>query len=133
MRASRMTATALLGVPLLLTGCASAEQDAAEDVARSFHDAVRARDGGEACRLAAPETRRELEQSVEKPCAAAILSEHLPSDGDVVDTQRYGQQAEVEFGSDTVFLARFEDGWRVVAAGCTPRPPLPYDCTVKGW
>ena len=33
---------------------------------------------------------------------------------------------------DTVFLATFPGGWRVVAAGCTPRGDRPYDCTVAG-
>ena len=33
---------------------------------------------------------------------------------------------------DTLFLARFDQGWRVTAAGCTPHGDLPYDCTVKG-
>jgi hypothetical protein len=31
-----------------------------------------------------------------------------------------------------VFLAAFPGGWRVVAAGCTPRGDRPYDCTLQG-
>jgi hypothetical protein len=34
--------------------------------------------------------------------------------------------------ADTVFLAEFPDGWKVVAAACTPRDRLPYDCQVEG-
>ena len=34
--------------------------------------------------------------------------------------------------TDTVFLAVFPGGWRVVAAGCTPHGDRPYDCVVQG-
>jgi hypothetical protein len=44
----------------------------------------------------------------------------------------YGLQAEVILSGDTVFLSRFEDGWRVIAAGCTPQEGKPFDCLVKG-
>jgi hypothetical protein len=33
---------------------------------------------------------------------------------------------------DTVFLARFDGGWRVMAADCSPRAEQPYECQVKG-
>ena len=35
---------------------------------------------------------------------------------------------------ETVFLALFDDGWRVTAAGCTrlAGPAEPYDCDVEG-
>ena len=37
----------------------------------------------------------------------------------------YGQWAQVRLSGDTVFLAVFPGGWRVVAAGCTPRGSVP--------
>ena len=43
-----------------------------------------------------------------------------------------GQWARVRLSDDTVFLGMFAGGWRVVAAGCTPRGERPYDCTVAG-
>jgi hypothetical protein len=46
----------------------------------------------------------------------------------------FGHDAIVRFSGDTVFLARFPEGWRVTAAGCQPGPSdqKPYDCTVSG-
>jgi hypothetical protein len=44
----------------------------------------------------------------------------------------YGQWAQVRLSEDTVFLGAFPGGWRVVAAGCTPRDNRPYDCTLQG-
>jgi hypothetical protein len=38
----------------------------------------------------------------------------------------------VRLDKDVVFLARYDDGWRVTAAGCVPRPGRPFDCTIKG-
>ncbi|MFE5491394.1 hypothetical protein ACFQ7Z_15815 [Streptomyces virginiae] len=44
----------------------------------------------------------------------------------------YGWQAMVRLSGDTLFLSQFGKGRKVVAAGCTPRPDLPFDCQVKG-
>ena len=41
--------------------------------------------------------------------------------------------AIVRWGAETMFLARFDNGWLVTAAGCTPRgKDLPYDCSIEG-
>ncbi|MET8040642.1 hypothetical protein ABZU25_07220 [Micromonospora sp. NPDC005215] len=44
----------------------------------------------------------------------------------------YGQQAQVRLDGDTVLLAVFPGGWRVVAAGCTDRGDKPYDWVLQG-
>ncbi|MEU8865117.1 hypothetical protein [Streptomyces umbrinus] len=44
----------------------------------------------------------------------------------------YGNQARAVLSSDTLFLSRFTSGWKVVAAGCEPRPQEPYQCRIKG-
>ena len=80
----------------------------------------------------APETAAEVEESAGKSCAEAILQEDLLEPGSVVGSDVYGQWAQVRFSGDTVFLAMFGDGWRVVAAGCTPRGQRPYDCVIQG-
>lgn len=89
-------------------------------------------DGSVACELLAPQTRLELEQTEGKPCPAAVLGVAVPSAGRAEASHVFGTQAQVRFERDTVFLARFPRGWKVVAAVCTPRPPLPYDCQIKG-
>jgi hypothetical protein len=85
-----------------------------------------------ACAVLAPNTASEVEQSAGKPCAQAILDEDLPAPGAVTGTDVYGQWAQVRLSDDTVFLAVFTGGWRVVAAGCRPRQDRPYDCVLQG-
>ncbi|MGA4845294.1 hypothetical protein ACOBQB_03065 [Streptomyces sp. G5(2025)] len=38
----------------------------------------------------------------------------------------YERQAHVVTDRDTLFLPSFPGGWKVTAAGCTPRPEKPY-------
>jgi hypothetical protein len=119
---------------LALTGCASVENrgDAAASVALRLLTAAQSDDGAGACAVLAPETRAELIDSAGRPCPEAILDEDLPGPGRVEATAVFGQWAQVRLAGDTLFLAVFPEGWRVVAAGCTPRPERPYDCTLQG-
>ncbi|MEU7928448.1 hypothetical protein [Micromonospora sp. NPDC049801] len=94
--------------------------------------AIAEKDGVGACSLLAPDTAAGLEHSVDRPCAEAILDEDLPGAGQVLASEVYGQQAQVRLDGDTVFLAVFPGGWRVVAAGCTARGDKPYDCVLQG-
>jgi hypothetical protein len=116
------------------TGCGSVASrgEAASMVAQHLLDAVDRKDGAAACALLAPETAAEVVQSDQKDCAEAILDQNLPRPGAVTGEDVYGQWARVRLSDDTVFLAMFAGGWRVVAAGCTPRGDRPYDCTVQG-
>jgi len=77
--------------------------------------------------------REELEQSTGQSCAEALPSElGAVADGSIT-TAAYGDGAIATRGGDTAFLARFADGWRVTAAGCTHiADDKPYECTVKG-
>jgi len=43
------------------------------------------------------------------------------------DTQVYGTAALIRFTNDAVFVARFQGGWKVTAAGCTRIPQRPLD------
>ncbi|HEU4350162.1 MAG TPA: hypothetical protein VFR35_20475, partial [Actinoplanes sp.] len=119
---------------LAMTGCASVSErgDAAAGVALGMLTAVDSADGTAACAVLAPDTLAELEQSAGEPCAQAILREGLPGPGRLERTEVYGQWAQVRLTGDTVFLAAFPGGWRVVAAGCTPRGDRPYDCVLAG-
>jgi hypothetical protein len=125
----------LLPVALLVltaSACGSTQDQAARDVAVEFYSAVADHDGRVACHLLAPETVHELEQSAQKPCADALFDEHLPAVREPKRVRAYGTMAQVGFGGETVFLTRFPDGWRVMAAGCTPAAAERYDCQVKG-
>jgi hypothetical protein len=122
-----------MAVALVAAGCAGEPGvSAPAEIARRFHAAVARRDGAAACSLLAPQTRAELVQSAQQPCPAAVISEEVPRVGGVRTSSTFDTQAQVRFAGDTVFLAEFPGGWRVVAAACTPRPPLPYDCQIKG-
>ena len=123
-------------LPVLATaGCGDTGRRAAAagDVAVRMLQAVAVGDGRAACALLAPDTAAELAGSQETPCERAVLAQDLPAPAAVRRTQIYGQWAQVRLDSDTVFLAAFRAGWRVVAAGCTVRGgDEPYDCTVQG-
>jgi uncharacterized protein YceK len=117
-----------------LAGCGSVadREQAASEVAVRLLAAVDGKDGAAACAVLAPDTASEVEQSSGKPCAEAILDEDLPKPGAVTGAHVYGQWAQVRLSDDTVFVAVFPGGWRVVAAGCDPQRDRPYDCTVQG-
>jgi hypothetical protein len=119
---------------LATAGCGSVgdREAAARDTAVRMLTAAAGDDGAGACALLAPETAAAVEQSAGASCAEAILDEDLPTPGSVTATQVYGQWAQVRLSGDTVFLAAFPGGWRVVAAGCEQRPERPYRCTVEG-
>ena len=128
----------LLTVPLavlLAGGCGSVDRraDAAAGVADRLLAAVAAGDGTTACAQLAPETAAELADSPGPTCAKAILDQDLPAPGANRGADVYGQWAQVRLDDDTVFLAAFPGGWRVVAAGCKPQGDAqPYDCTLHG-
>jgi hypothetical protein len=113
---------------LLASGCASAEQPEVERVASVFEDP--SADAAARCDLLLPTAREQLEQDEQSSCVEAIDS--LPLDGgDVTGIEVWGGDAQVRLGGDTVFLSKTPGGWRIAAAGCTPRPERPYDCEVS--
>ncbi len=125
---------ALLPV-LLLAGCGAPQgvTGAATDAAQRMLAAAAAGDGAAACALLAPDTVSELEDSAGTPCEQAIGDAGLPAPGPVRSADVYGQRAIVVTDADTLFLGAFEGGWRVVAAGCSPRgDDRPYDCELTG-
>jgi hypothetical protein len=114
-----------------VSGCSHAQDDAVQDTANRFYAAVAGGDGESACSVLASATRSELEQSAGKPCAQAILDEDVPKVVDPQEIEVFGTMAQVRYDNDVTFLTRFEDGWRVVAAACTPAR-IRYDCSLQG-
>ena len=107
-----------------------------QHVASQFYDALTARSGGEACALLAPPTRSAVEESEQKSCPAAILATGLHAASDLEGVRVYGTMAQVRWRTDITFLTRYDDGWRVLAAGCSMPPESQrtadsYDCTVE--
>jgi hypothetical protein len=121
-------------IVLATAACGSVDDRGAtaSDAAVRLLQAVDSKDGAAACTLLAPETASELTRSAGKSCAEAILDEDLPEPDAVAGTEVYGQWAQVRLAGDTMFLAAFPGGWRVVAAGCNPQGEKPYDCTLQG-
>jgi hypothetical protein len=127
----RLITGAAVATLVLTTGCGS-EQPAATSVATKFAQALDDSDSTAACGYLAPETKSDLESSAGKPCPDALTEEDLPSAGPVTDARTFGTMAQVRFAADTLFLARFKSGWKVMAAGCSPQPGQPYDCELQG-
>lgn len=116
---------------LLLTGCSTdaARQEVA-DAAGRFVGAPAAA----ACSLLAPETRKAMEQESGSECPVALTEAGLPSSSGPVRVEIAAESAQVQFTDQTLFLARFPEGWLVTAAGChrqDPDPAVPYRCEVK--
>jgi hypothetical protein len=114
-----------------VSGCGASSAPAAGVGAR-FYRAVNAADWVAACRLLAPETKAQIEQSAGTACPAALADEELPNPGPMGTSVSFGTMTQVRFGQDTVFLARFQSGWKVMAAGCSPVPGHPYACRLQG-
>ena len=125
-----VVAVALTALVSACSGRGDPEEEAAGAAARAFTVAARG-DPSAACGLLAPATATEVGQTSGN-CAEGLAEAGLPEGGGLREVQVYGLDAMVRLEQDTVFLARFDDGWRVTAAGCTPRGDGPYECDIKG-
>ncbi|MFF0014036.1 hypothetical protein [Streptomyces sp. NPDC005374] len=132
LRSGTLVFLALIGPALAGCGSVGDRRSDAESTAAVFERLLRTDDANGLCAVLAPETRGELEDSEKANCAKAIAAQDLPLGGATHRVDVYGRQARVVLDTDTLFLSLFPDGWKVVAAGCTPRPGRPYQCTIKG-
>lgn len=126
--------TVLLALALGAAGCSSlnlGSEDAAA-AASGFLAAVQAGDGAAACAFLAPVAVEEIEGDEPGSCSRKILQLDLPADGKVTGSQAYGRNAQVVLDTDTMFLTRSGDRWKVLGAGCAFRGERPYDCAVDG-
>ncbi|WP_081237270.1 hypothetical protein [Streptomyces viridosporus] len=127
-------AVAVLAVLVTVSACGtpSERRDRVTEDVTSFERALDAGQRARLCAALAPSTREELEQAAKSRCEQAIGEQDLPRAGAVRSVDVYGDQARVVLEHDTVFMARFPDGWKVTAAGCRPRPQQPYQCEIEG-
>lgn len=122
----------LAAIAVATAGCGTGRSEAAGAAAESFAAALRGGQPAAACARLAPDTRDRLERDTEQPCEQALLDLDLDGIAERAGSvEVFGEQALVRVGTDAVFLARFADGWRVTAAGCTPRPGRPYECRLE--
>lgn len=132
-RSRAWVVVALAAAPALAacSGTPSVQEAAAARVADAFLTAVAAQPDS-ACALLAPGTRQEVEDTAGS-CAEGLDEVDAAGAGRVADVEVYGLDAIVRLENDTVFLAFFDNGWLVTAAGCTPEAPeRPFTCDVKG-
>jgi hypothetical protein len=126
---------AVVVVPaLVLAGaCNGPGADQAAEVAQRF-ERLSTSDTAGACALLAPGTVAEVEKSSDKSCTEALQDQDLADPSGFTSVDVYGHDAIARFGNDTVFLARFAEGWRVTAASCRPGPTdqKRYDCDISG-
>ena len=116
---------------ILLAGCAGRQRPAVEQTATAFLAAVGAGDTRAGCALLAPATGDLLEYRDAQTCVAALTHLPLPT-GSVLDATERGGTAQVHTTTDTPFLTRTSQGWRIAAAGCQFRGDAPYACKVEG-
>jgi hypothetical protein len=134
MGAKRNRTLALVaGVGLALAGCGATDSDGASDAAERLYVAYSDEDGLAACATLSDDTREQLVEDEQRPCAEAVLELDLSGTA-AVGSEAYVTEAKVETdGGDSVFLEETNDGWQVTAAGCRPAPgkEAPYDCEVE--
>lgn len=126
------TGAALALLTGVVTGCGQVHDAAVRRTAAAFYTAHAAGDGTAACDVLAPKTKSELASSAGAPCRRAVLAEDVPPVDEPTDLRVFGTQAQVTWRGETTFLARFQGGWRVMAAACTKQPDHPYDCRISG-
>ena len=116
----------------MLTGCsATPHRDAVTAAARSFVEKLAAGDGAGACDMLTDDARSSASGATDASCSDAVTG--IKEQGsDVTGIQVWGDTAQVRIAGDVVFLRLMSGRWRISAAGCTPKPPGPYDCKVGG-
>ena len=121
---------ALAAVAAAGCGAPAATEDV-DRVATEWLGAAAAGDAARLCALLSP-AAAESAATGDQSCEQAVGDLELPGGGSVSAVEVWSDEAQVRGSSDTLFLVRLADGWRVSAAGCTPRPDRPYDCDVAG-
>ena len=133
---TRTASVLVVGVPLVLVlaGCGAQVERAEAGAAADTFAADVGADPRAACALLAPRTLESVEDDGQ-PCPQSLPAADLPTPGEHTAVTVAGHSAQVQYPDETVFLALFDDGWKVTAAGCertSKDPAVPYDCAVEG-
>lgn len=124
----RSRVVAVLAAVAVSAGCADLNRPEVERVAAMFADP--ATGPAARCELLVPTAVEALEHDESGPCAAVIGL--VPATGtEVRSTAVWGDNAQVQFAADTMFLTNTDQGWKVVAAGCRSRGEAPYVCLLE--
>ncbi|MFM6847501.1 MAG: hypothetical protein ACKOVB_00150 [Terrabacter sp.] len=132
-RTAAAVAAALTLTPVL-TACSSVDEPEARRVATEFAR-LAGTDPGAACALLAPRTLQQVTEDGDGDCAEGLKSDSPEPASDVQSVSVAINGAQVVMTSQVLFLARFDSGWKVLAAGCThdaSDDAVPYECNVKG-
>jgi hypothetical protein len=127
----------LLSAAFGVAGCTAAGADGAAEVAVRFASSVRSNPEA-ACRLLAPRTLEAVAKDGGGVCSGGLEDTSATieaPEGDPTQVDVAGHSARVVVGGQAVFLAWFDHGWLVTAAGCERRqvdPQIPYECSVQG-
>jgi hypothetical protein len=116
---------------LVVSGCASAQAGEVRRSAEAFESAVAEGDGASACGWLSAEVRQQLEAASARPCAQAVGALRLSGEA-VRDVEVWGENAQARLDGGVLFLSSFDDGWRVIGAGCTPQGDRRYRCAIGG-
>ena len=133
LRTAAAVAAALTVTPTL-TACSSVEEPEARRVATEFAR-LAGTDPTAACALLAPRTLQQVTEDGDGDCAEGLKSDGPEPSSEVTSVSVAINGAQVVMTDQVVFLARYDSGWRVLAAGCTHDAgddAVPYDCAVKG-
>jgi hypothetical protein len=133
--ARAMSLTALV-ICLAGAGCGTKDDErSVATVADRFYSALRAHAGDRACAQLSTNALNALESASGRACAQAITALKLPGLSTAHSTV-YLDSARAEVAGaepgEAAFLDRTALGWRISAAGCTPKGDGPYDCELEG-
>jgi hypothetical protein len=125
-----------LATGLLGAGCGTKNDERSVGaIADRFYSALRAHAGDRACAQLSTNAVDTLESASGRSCAEAITTLKLPGSGTAHSTV-YLDSARADIAGaqpgEAAFLDRTALGWRISAAGCTPKGDGPYDCQLDG-
>ena len=130
LRRTRCVTAVAAAAALLSSGCGNLSADEVERVATTFAGA--GGDPSARCDLLAPGRLANLVDEESSACEDAIATLPLGS-GALEKVEVWGEEAQAKLADDTLFLSRTSDGWRVMAAACTPQgEQQPYRCQLEG-